>query len=157
MYDCHGKYFGISSKSREFPDEPAIPLQGIHPQKLKTGKHLYTKVHSSIICNSQEVETTPVPIIWWTVVLVAQSSPTLWDPTDCSPPGSSVHGILQVRILEWFAIPFSRGSSRHRNWNWVSCIAGRFFTIWATGKSLIDEGRNKIQCIYDITLLYLVM
>jgi len=44
-------------------------------------------------------------------VLDNQSCPTLWDPMDCSPPGSSVHGILQARILEWVAIPFSRGSS----------------------------------------------
>ena len=44
-------------------------------------------------------------------VLVAQSCPTLWDPMDCSPRGSSVHGILQARILEWVAIPFSRRSS----------------------------------------------
>ena len=40
-----------------------------------------------------------------------QSCPTLWDPMDCSPPGSSVHGILQAGTLEWVAIPFSRGSS----------------------------------------------
>ena len=57
---------------------------------------------------------------------------TLCDPMDCSPPGSSVHGILQVRILEWVTIPFSRGSSWPRDRTWVSCIAGRFFTIWAT-------------------------
>ena len=44
--------------------------------------------------------------------------------------------ILQARILEWAAIPFSRGSSRARGWTWVSCIAGRFFTIWATFKWL---------------------
>ena len=44
-------------------------------------------------------------------MLVTQSCPTLCDPMDCSPPGSSVHGILQARILEWVAIPFSRGSS----------------------------------------------
>ena len=50
----------------------------------------------------------------------------------CSPPGSSVHGILQVRILEWVAIPFFRGLSWPRDWILVSCIAGRFFTIWAT-------------------------
>ena len=50
-------------------------------------------------------------------------------PRDCSPPGSSVHGILQAKILEWVAIPFSRGSSRPRNWIWVSFIAGRFFTV----------------------------
>ena len=49
---------------------------------------------------------------------------------DCSPPGSSVHGIFQERTLEWIAISFSRGSSRLRNWIWVSCIAGRFFTDW---------------------------
>ena len=48
---------------------------------------------------------------------------------DCSPPGSSVHGILQARILERVAISFFRGSSRLRHW--VSCIAGRFFTDWA--------------------------
>ena len=45
-------------------------------------------------------------------MLVAQSCLTLCDPMDCSPPGSSVHGILQARILEWVAISFSRGSSR---------------------------------------------
>ena len=50
---------------------------------------------------------------------------------DCSLPGSSVHGILQERILEWFAISFSWGSSQPRDWTWVSCIGGRFFTYWA--------------------------
>ena len=54
------------------------------------------------------------------------------DPMDCSLPGSSAHGILQARILEWIAIPFSRGSSWPRDRTWVSCIAGRCFTIWAT-------------------------
>ena len=47
-------------------------------------------------------------------VWVTQLCPTLWDPMDCSPPGSSVHGILQARILEWVAISFSRGSSPPR-------------------------------------------
>ena len=59
--------------------------------------------------------------------------PTLCDTMDCSPPGSSVHGILQARILEWVAIPFSRGYSRPwRDQTQVCCIAGRFFTVWAT-------------------------
>ena len=72
-------------------------------------------------------------ILWLKVkVLVPQSCPILWDPTDSSQPESSVHGILQARILEWVAISFSRGSSRFRDWTWVFCIAGRFFTIWAT-------------------------
>ena len=69
---------------------------------------------------------------WYLIVLVAQSCPTLCDPRDHSPPGSSVHGILQARVLEQVAIPFSRGSYWPRDQTWVSCIAGRFFTVWAT-------------------------
>ena len=64
-------------------------------------------------------------------VLVAQSCPTFCDSMDYSPPGSSVHGILQERILEWVAISLARGSSRPRNRTQVSCIAGRCFTLWA--------------------------
>ena len=59
------------------------------------------------------------------------------DPMDCSPPGSSVHGILQARILEWVTMPFSRGSSQPKDRTHVfcsSCIAGRFFTAEPPGK-----------------------
>ena len=69
-------------------------------------------------------------------VLVGQSYLTLCDSVDYSPSGSSVHGILQARILEWVAIPFSRGSSRPRDRTRVSCIAGGFFTVWATRATL---------------------
>ena len=60
---------------------------------------------------------------------VTQSCPTLCDPVDCSPPGSSVHGILQARILEWVAISFSKGSSQPRDRTQVFCIAGRRFIL----------------------------
>ena len=63
---------------------------------------------------------------------VAQSCPTLWDPMDCSPSGSAIHGILQARVLEWVAISFSRSSSQPMDWTRVSCIVGRCFTISAT-------------------------
>ena len=53
-----------------------------------------------------------------------------------SPPGSSVHKILQARILEWVPIPFSRGSSQSRDRTGVSHTAGRFFTMWAIGEAL---------------------
>ena len=53
----------------------------------------------------------------------------------CSPPGCSVYGILQARILKWIVIPFSRGSSQPRGQIEVSSIAGRFFTVWATRKA----------------------
>ena len=62
----------------------------------------------------------------------AQSSLTLCDPTDCSPPGFSAHGILQARILEWVAISSSRGSFQSRDWthvSWVSCIGRQ--ALWA--------------------------
>ena len=72
-------------------------------------------------------------------VLVAQLYPTLCGPMgyfvtpmDCSPSGSSVHGILQARILEWGVIPFSRGSARPRDRTLVSHVTGEFFTVWAT-------------------------
>ena len=63
-----------------------------------------------------------------------QLYPTLCDPMDYSPSGSSVHGILQARILERLAIPSSQGSSQPRDWTQVSCIPGRFFSIWVRGK-----------------------
>ena len=50
-----------------------------------------------------------------------QSCLTFFDPMDCSPPGASVHGVLQARILEWVAMPSSRGSSQLRDRTWVSC------------------------------------
>ena len=74
--------------------------------------------------------------------LVTQSCPTLCNPMDYSPQGSAVHGILQARILEWVAMPSSRGSSQPTDWTQVSCIAGRFFTVWATREALISHSRT---------------
>ena len=74
----------------------------------------------------------PRPELYLVQLLVAQSCPTLCDPIHCSPPGSSVHGLLQARIVEWVPFPFFRRYSQLREWTWVSCIAGRFFTMWAT-------------------------
>ena len=70
---------------------------------------------------------------------VAQSCPTLRNPMDYSPPGSSVHGILQARVLELVAISFSRGSSWPRDWIQVSRIAGRRFNLWATRAESKEE------------------
>ena len=68
---------------------------------------------------------------WHVKVLVTQSCPALLNPMDDSLPRSSVHGILQARILESVAIPFSRGSSWPRDQTQVSHIVDRFFTVWA--------------------------
>ena len=90
--------------------------------------------HSAGTQGDEGNETRFSPLVA-AAVLVTQSCPTLCDPVDCSPSGSSVHWVLQARILEWVAIPFSRGSSWPRGQTWVSCIAGRIFTIWAIRKS----------------------
>ena len=66
-------------------------------------------------------------LIYKVKVKVTQACPTLCDPMDYT-----VYGILQVRILGWVAFPFSRGSSQPRDHTQISCIAGRFFTSWAT-------------------------
>ena len=69
-------------------------------------------------------------------MLVAQSCLTLCEPMNCNSPSSSVHGILQARIMGWVDIPFSRGSSQPKDWTPISCIAGRFFTFWDTREAL---------------------
>ena len=71
-------------------------------------------------------------LVTWVRAKSLQLCPTLCNPMHCSLPGSSVHGILQARVLEWVAISFSRVSSRPRDQTRVFHIAGRRFTIWAT-------------------------
>ena len=75
-------------------------------------------------------------------MLVAQSCPTLCNPMDYSQPGCSVHGILQAGLLEWVAISFSSASYQPKDWSQVSCIAGSFFTIWATREALHNNKDN---------------
>ena len=72
-------------------------------------------------------------------VLVTQSCPALCNHMDYSSPGSSVQGILQARILERGAIPFSRGSSSPMDRAQVSCLAGKFFSVSATRKPLSSK------------------
>ena len=99
-------------------------------------------------------------------VLIIQSCRALFNPMDCSLPGSSVHGILQARIVEWVAISCSRGFSWPRDRTRVSCIAGRFFTTepvrntfscitW--GKSLYSHGQAiKPQMSTNITFTWIL-
>ena len=65
------------------------------------------------------------------------------NPMDYSLPGSSVHEILQVRMLEWVAISFSGGSPQPRKWTWVSCIEDKLFTIWATREGCVQTYQDK--------------
>ena len=91
-----------------------------------------TATHSSILARRIPVDRGAWGITVHVLCLVSQSCPTLcnlMDPMDYSPPGSSVHGILQARILEWVAMPSTRGSSQARDQAQVSCIGGVFFTV----------------------------
>ena len=72
-------------------------------------------------------------------VLVTQLCPTLCKLIDCSSPESSVYVILHARILEWVDISSSRGSSWFRDQTQISCIAGRFFTVWATRLQILQS------------------
>ena len=76
--------------------------------------------------------------------LVTRSCLTLCNPMDYSPPGSSFHGILQERILEWVAILFSRGFYWPSDWTQVSCISSRFSTVWVTREALVYTVSNQM-------------
>ena len=94
---------------------------------------------ASLKLNTQKTKImASSPITSWWIVKVAQSCPSLHDPMDYT-----VHGILQTRILEQVAIPFSRGSSQPRDQIQVSHAAGWFFTNWATREAKQKEGKWK--------------
>ena len=78
--------------------------------------------------------------------LLVKSCLTLWDPMYCSPPGSSIHGISQERILEWVATSFSRGSSWARDQTHVSCIGRRVLYRWAIGDALKTLWQVSVSC-----------
>ena len=112
---------------------------GFPPSKLKLAD---SSVFFHILLISHIEIDQNYSLLFVVVELVTQLCLTLCDSIDCNSPSSSVHGILQARILEWVAIPFSRESSEPMDRTQVSCIAGRFFTIWATAKSLIICGSS---------------
>ena len=91
----------------------------------------------------------------WVHAQSLQSCPHLCDPMDCSPPGSSIHGILQARLLKWVSMPSSRGTSQPRDQIWVSCIAGKFFTTEPLGKPLLTSPRLQLWGWGDGLLFYL--
>ena len=83
-----------------------------------------------------------------------QSCLTLWDPMDCSLPGSSAHGVLQARILEWVAMPSSRGSSQPRNPTHISCLFRLLH--WQAGSLPIEPSGNPHNWLLDLSFVYYI-
>ena len=94
---------------------------------------------SQLFHSPLSLKTMALCVCMYVWMRLAQSCPTVCDPTDCSPPGSPVHGILQAKILEWVTISFSSRSSKTQGSNpdgFPSCTEGILFTIWATREAL---------------------
>ena len=96
--------------------------------------HLLTPFNQALMRERALSRSESYPTLCVRACSVAQPCLTLCNPMDCSPPGSSVHGILQTRIQEWVVISFSKGSFRPRDQTHVSCIAGGFFPAEPLGK-----------------------
>ena len=97
---------------------------------------LLGSMHTSAYIKSLHIENNP-QLTWGVCVCHSVMADSLWPREQYSPPGSSVHGILQIRMLEWAAISSSRRSSWPKDQTLVSCTVGRFFTIWATREALL--------------------
>ena len=117
------------------PPPGGLPNPGMEPEPVSlmspalAGRFFTTRKQTMVTREKGEIGRLGLTYTHCGSVLVAQSCLTLCNRVDYSLPGSSVHGILQARILEWVAMPSSRGSSQPRDRIWVSSIAGRFFTI----------------------------
>ena len=146
--DCHFLLHGI------------FPSQGLNPGLLHCRQTLYPLSHQGSPILSKIIHKYQKRVVWIfpkhlnmkVKVLVAQSSLTICNPMNCSLPGSSVHGTSQARILEWGAIPFSRGSSRPRDRTHVSWIGGRFFTFSATREASYKWGTLKFMVSSALTI-----
>ena len=127
---CYGKYVGLIWPGFVFSMLETVWFNRVFGLELWSLNGGMTSMCSHFVECSLQIFHLTVPAVL--AVSVTQSCLTLCDPMDCSPPGSSVHGIFKARIPEWVSIPFSRGSSPPRDWTQVSCTAGRLFTVWDT-------------------------
>ena len=125
--DSRGKNTGVDCHALL---QEIFPTQGSH-SCLSCFLHWQLDSLPLVLPGKPHIHRKALNSLTWDVwfpgkVKVAQSCPTFCDPVDYT-----VHGILQARILEWAAFPFSRRSSQPRDWIQVFCIAGGFFTNWA--------------------------
>ena len=138
----------VNQLIRCFPN--VILLYSSCSNLLELDSSVKLMVYLCLILNNNICEA-----LWDFEVIAAQLYLTLCDPMDCRLPDTSVHGISQARILEWVAIPFCRGSSWPRDRTWVSCIAGRFFLVWATREAFVTIYVCVCVCVCAIVSMYI--
>ena len=139
LFPCleHAGHFSASGPLHLLFRLPGFFRMSLHFASIRPSLNIQSEMTSPLLFSTsvpcfffQSVSTTYLFYYVWKVkALVAQSCLTLYEPMDCSPPGFPVHRVFQARILEWVAIPFSKGSSQPRDRTWVSCIAGGFLTV----------------------------
>ena len=125
---------------------------------MKQGDPYLSGVLGHLSCRQKKLKKRSISALYCYSCCSCTQPRLTWAHGLCSPPGSSVHRILQARILEWVAMPSSRGSSQPRGQTWVPYIAGRFFTIWATGEAQDMHGQwpyhyyrcSRIQPIFNL-------
>ena len=157
-----GKQFGsfLVKSTSKIHIVGSLPTMGIYSKESKNYVHIKIYLQQKIIHSRKNLERTQVvfkrqtncgkPIQWNFLVVLLLSQVQLFDPTYCSPPDSSVHGISQARILEWVAMSSSKESSWPRDRTFVYCFAEGFFTIEPPGKpydaiSFSKKKRNKLD------------
>ena len=125
QWDYSGKSTGVGCHCLL---QGIFPIQGSNPGLPHCGLYCLSHQGSPKISPAQMLP----PVLHESESVSHSVMTDSLQPYGLYPPGPYVHGILQARIMEWVAIPFSRGSSQPRDWTQVSSSAGRFFTIYAT-------------------------
>ena len=132
----------VKFRGKHFPYNPWVHTCVVSPTFNNTHQSgIFVTVDKPTLINHIQPKLTLRMVHSWCCTVYKSkvkslSHVRLCDPTDCSLPGSSIHGIFQARVLEWVAISFSRGSSRPRDRTQISHVVGRHFTVWATREVL---------------------
>ena len=125
---------------------PSVEDQILAPKRFPVARCVDFPVTHGLpcLCRSSFRPSSGLLLAVWGRCLVAMSCPTLCDPTDYNPPGSSVHGISQASIQEWVAISFSRGSSQPRDWE---LLHGQVSSLWLSHQGSPSQGSPTPQII----------
>ena len=138
---CHFRMFWEGVSEKVAFEQQLVGDENICTRDWKIDCDHYTPIRMAKIQNAGSVRMWSDRMLH--ACVHAQSCPTLCDSMDCSPPGSSVHGIFQTRVLEWVATSFSRGSSQPRDRTHISCIGKWVLYCWVTWEAPVNLPKGK--------------